>query len=53
MKRCEENSLSPIGGENWGEGANSRPVAGAHLTLPALRALRLPLPLKGGEGYEF
>jgi hypothetical protein len=36
--------LSPIGGEGWGEGADSRESAELALTLPALRAGSLPLP---------
>src|SRR5712691_12259016 len=44
-------SLSPIGGEGWGEGADSRALANTHLTLP-VAAQRVPSlsPLKGGEG---
>ena len=44
--------LAPIGGEGWGEGADSRALAETHLTLPRLRRGPLPLPLKGGEGNQ-
>jgi len=43
-------SLSPTGGEGWGEGADSRAPADTHLTLPRLRRGPLPLPPKGRRG---
>jgi glycosyltransferase involved in cell wall biosynthesis len=45
------SSLSaPRGGEGRGDVEDAILDADTHLTLPALRAGRLPLPLKGGEG---
>jgi S-adenosylmethionine:tRNA ribosyltransferase-isomerase len=45
-------SLSPIGGEGWGEGADSRALADTHLTLPLLRNGPLPLPPEGRRGAK-
>jgi triphosphatase len=45
-------SLSRIGGEGRGEGADSEALADTHLTLPPLRDGPLPLPPKGRRGQE-
>jgi S-adenosylmethionine:tRNA ribosyltransferase-isomerase len=44
------SSLSPIGGEGRGEGADSRTLANTHLTLRSLRDGPLPLPREGRRG---
>jgi S-adenosylmethionine:tRNA ribosyltransferase-isomerase len=48
----QKNSLFPAGGEGWGERANDRAFADAHLTLPSLRDGSLPLPPKGQREAE-
>jgi hypothetical protein len=47
-----QNSLSPIGGEGWGEGASSEAPANTRLTLPRLRRGPLPLPPEGRRGVS-
>src|SRR6266849_9587094 len=49
-RRPPRYPLSPIGGEGWGEGADSRALADTHLTLPRLRRGPLPLPPAGRRG---
>ncbi len=50
----ERSPIIPLsalgGGEGRGEVADSRALAGTHLTLPALRAGPLPLPPEGRRG---